>query len=60
LYITRTSNPEENEWLVHETLSTQADKWELACVLPDIANDLEYDWEIGRDFFFFTFFLYKK
>ncbi|KAJ3322157.1 putative methyltransferase nsun7 [Blyttiomyces sp. JEL0837] len=46
VYLTRTTNPDENELLVHELLKNNEEHWELSCVLPDIINDQEYDWEI--------------
>ncbi|ORY48086.1 S-adenosyl-L-methionine-dependent methyltransferase [Rhizoclosmatium globosum] len=46
LYITRTSNNEENETVVNECIEKHKGDWELNCVMPDIIVNREFDWEI--------------
>ncbi|KAJ3101518.1 putative methyltransferase nsun7 [Physocladia obscura] len=46
LYMTRTSNIEENEATVNEFLEKQKEDWELNCVMPDIIVTTEHEWEI--------------
>ncbi|KAJ3108876.1 putative 28S rRNA (cytosine-C(5))-methyltransferase [Phlyctochytrium planicorne] len=46
LYITRSTKREENEQVLEDILVSCGHSWELSCVLPDIVNERENDWEI--------------
>ncbi|KND03793.1 uncharacterized protein SPPG_08917 [Spizellomyces punctatus DAOM BR117] len=50
LYITRSVNAEENEQVVRETLEAVGDKWELGCVLPDVAVERTEEYELEECF----------
>ncbi|KAJ3209744.1 hypothetical protein HDU67_005963 [Dinochytrium kinnereticum] len=46
IYITRSTNREENEHVMQDVVASSEGGWELSCVLPDVVNEREFEWEM--------------
>ncbi|KAJ3110456.1 hypothetical protein HDU96_006611 [Phlyctochytrium bullatum] len=46
IYVTRSNYREENEHILEDILVQCPGVWELVCVLPDIINEKEHQWEL--------------